>query len=117
MPKYEKNFTPQRANTASAALYTHLADGQEHDVETTLKVVTEALAASQPEADSAVAEVTAEQRRKFRSTARNALYVARRSGRVTQAEGRVALNATVAEAWNTYQGGNAESAEAEVMSS
>lgn len=104
MAKYEKSFTPKRANTASAALYSHLADGQPHQVEDTIVAVTQALAAEQSAAavmDSVVADD-----RQLRSVARNALYVARRSGRIEQRDGRVVLDASIAEAWNQYREGD-----------
>lgn len=109
MAKYEKAFTPKRANTASAALYTFLADGQPHQVEDALTVVVDALKQEQSTSADTPAGTTSDQQRnrKLRSTARNAVYVARRSGRVQQEEGRLVLDASIVDSWNSYRSDDA----------
>jgi hypothetical protein len=106
MAKYEKAFTPKRANTASAALYTFLADGQPHQVEDALTVVVDASKQEQSTSADTPAVTTSDQQRnrKLRSTARNAVYVARRSGRVQQEEGRLVLDASIVDSWKSFRG-------------
>lgn len=113
MAKYEKAFTPKRANTASAALYTFLADGQPHQVEDALTVVVEALKQEQSASADALGGGASEQQRnrKLRSTARNAVYVARRSGRVQQEEGRLVLSASIVDSWKSFRGDDAPTAD------
>lgn len=115
MAKYEKAFTPHRANTASAALYTFLADGAPHQVEDALTVVVDALKQEKAAADGSVV-FDEQQNRQLRSTARNAVYVARRSGRVQKSEGRLVLDASIVESWNTFQGSEAPATEEPVDS-
>lgn len=103
MAKYEKKFSPKKANPSAAALFDFLADGSaksRSDVVTAIESTVPA-----PRIDASESEM----KKHRRAVATNTIYVARRTGRLIEdkVNGTIALEPEIAEQWRQFRGDTA----------
>lgn len=95
MTMYDKKFSPAKASAPAAALYDALADGQPRSRTEIVTVIEAAVPAN------GTTDLTPKRRR---AVATNTLYVARRTGRITEDNDTIVLNADAAAQWRQYKG-------------
>lgn len=100
MPNYDKKFSPAKASAPAAALYDFLANGP-RSRDDLVSAIEAAVVLPDNEVEGSIVAMA----KKRRAIATNAIYVARRSGRITEADGIVTLDSTIASEWLTYKNG------------